>query len=188
MAERRETTKPIFIGTVSYLLSNRSYRDFIAGGLNVNQLPLLSDSIAWLQASLEDLPTHRMRRKGGEIGYAQRAPESQRREGPIEPFEFEIKDFFVEAVSFESGSVYAKIRVGAFVAYAAYQGLAVYPDVKDGFLELREDFIQIVNDAFGVQGAGPIDGQQPQDDAAIRYYFIQPRRLEKEVLKRRLLQ
>jgi hypothetical protein len=177
--------KPIFIGTVSYLLSHRSYRDFISGGLNVNQLPLLSDSISELQASLEKLRPLELRHRGGAAAYSEGASESLRKLGPIEPFEFEIRDFFIESVSFESGSVYAKIKIGAFVAFATYQGLADYKDVKDGFAELRADVIQIVNQSFGVQGAGPIEGQQHQDDVEIRYYFIQPKRIEEEVLKRR---
>ena len=187
MAESEESRKPIFIGTISYLLSNRNYRDFITGGMNVNQLPLLSDSISRLQVSLDNLPTLQVRHRGGSIAYSKGAPESLRQYGSIEPFEFELQDFFIESVSFESGSVYAKVRVSAFVVFVtAYQGLADYKDVKEGFSEFRSDVIQIVNDAFGVPGAGPIDGQQQKDDAEIRYYFVQPRRLEEEVLKRRV--
>lgn len=187
MAVAEESRKPIFIGTISYLLSNRSYRDFITGGMNINQLPLLSDSIARLQVSLDNLPPLQVRHRGGEIVYAKGAPESLRQYGSVEPFEFELQGFSVDSVSFESGSVYAKVKVSAFVAFTAYQGLAGYKDAKEGFAELRADVIQIVNDAFGVDGAGPIDGQQQRDDAEIRYYFVQPRRIEEEVLKRRMI-
>lgn len=184
MAETDDSKKPLFIGTISYLLSNRSYRDFITSGMNVNQLPLLSDSIAKLQTSLDNLTKLQVRHQGGAIAYAEGVSESLRQYGSIEPFGFEIDGFFVDSVSFESGSVYAKIKVSAVVAFTAYGMLADYKDVKEGFAELRTDVIQIVSDAFGVQGAGPIDGQQPGDDAEIRYYFIQPRRVEEEVLKR----
>jgi hypothetical protein len=79
------------------------------------------------------------------------------------------------------------VRIGAFVAFAAYQGLADYKDVKEGLSEFRQDVIQIVNDAFGVHGAGPVESQQQeQDDAEIRYYFIKPRRIEEEVFRRRV--
>lgn len=186
MAEAEESKKPIFIGTISYLLSNRIYRDFIAGGMNVNQLPLLSNSIAHLQVSLDNLPPLQVRHKGGAAAYSEDAPESLRKYGSVEPFEFELQGFSITSVSFESGSVYVKFQISAFLAFTAYQGLADYKDVKEGFTELRSDVIQIVNDAFGVEGAGPIDGQQQRDDAEIRYYFGQPRRIEEEVLKRRM--
>ncbi|MCL7464524.1 hypothetical protein [Phaeovulum sp. NW3] len=178
--------KSIYIGTVSYLLSHRSYRDFIRGGLNVNQLPLLSDALSNLQVALDSIDPVELRHKGGEIAYSETASKDLRQYGPIEPFNFTLQDFFVESVSFESGSVYAKVKIGAFVAFTAYQGLADYKDVKEGFSELRTDVIQIVNNAFGVHGAGPVGGQQPQDDAEIRYYFIQPRRIEEEILRRRV--
>lgn len=179
--------KPIFVGTISYLLSHRNYQDFIKGGLNVNQLPLLSDAISKLQVDLEKIEPLELRHRGGSVAYREGAPKDLVQYGSIEPFDFLIKDFFVESVSFESGSVYAKVKIGAFLAFTAYQGLADYKDVKEGFSELRQDVIQIVNNAFGVDGAGPIEGQQPQDNAEIRYYFIQPRRIEEEVLKRRVV-
>jgi hypothetical protein len=181
-----ETEKPIFIGSVSYLLSERNYLDFIRGGLNVNQLPLLSQSIAGIQTSLDDLRPRQMQHVGGSAVYSDDMPANLRQFGSLEPFEFEIKSFFIESVTFESGSVYAKIRIVAIVAFAGYQAIGVYPDVKDGFAELRSDIIQIVNEAFKTDGAGVIEGQQPADDAELRYYFIQPKRIEEEVLKRRV--
>ncbi|SBW13920.1 hypothetical protein BR10RB9215_C10736 [Brucella sp. 10RB9215] len=180
-----ETEKSVYIGTISYLISNRSYHDFIVGGMNVNQLPLLSDSVARLQNSLDLLPAVQMAYDRKTRNYSGRTSKNFRHYENIEPFLFEIQNFFIESVSFESGSVYAKVKIGAFIAFTAYNGLADYNDVKAGFTELRSDIIQIVSDAFGVDGAGPIQGQQPVDDADIRYYFIQPSRLEDEVLKRR---
>lgn len=181
-----EVEKPIFIGTVSYLLSHRNYSDFIKGGLNVNQLPLLSDAVSSIQLGLEGIEPRALRHRGGAAVTSEGAPRDLIQYSPMEPFGFAIQGLFIESVSFESGSVYAKVRIGAFVAFAAYQGLADYKDVKEGFLELRQDVIQIVNVAFGVIGAGPVEGQDPQDDAEVRYYFVQPRRIEEEVLRRRV--
>lgn len=183
MAEFENT---VFVGTVSYLVSQRNYLDFIRAGLNVNQLPLLSDSIARLQASLDDLRALQLKHIGGAAAHSEGASEELGQFATIEPFAFEVRDFYIESVSFESGSVYAKIKIAAVVAFAGYQGIGIYPDVKEGFAELRSDVIQIVNDAFGAEGAGPIEGPQPEDNAELRYYFIQPRRIEEEVLKRRL--
>lgn len=181
-----ENEKPIFIGTVSYLLSHRSYHDFILGGMNVNQLPLLSASISDIQSSLDEIPAVGLRHTGGRAAFNKGASKELERYAPIEPFAFTLQNFFVESVSFESGSVYAKVKISAFVVFSAYQGLAAYKDVKEGFEELRSDIIGIVNDAFGVQEAGPVDGQPNQHDVELRYYFIQPRRIEEEILKRRL--
>lgn len=181
-----EVEKPIFIGTVSYLLSHRSYPDFIKGGLNVNQLPLLSNAVSNIQLGLEGIEPLALRHRGGSAVTSEGAPKDLMQYGSIEPFGFAIQGLFIESVSFESGSVYAKVKIGAFVAFAAYQGLADYKDVKEGFVELRQDVIQIVNNAFGVIGAGPVEGQDPQDDAEVRYYFVQPRRIEEEVLRRRV--
>jgi hypothetical protein len=176
-----EVKKPIFIGTVSYLLSHRSYPDFIKGGLKVNQLPLFSDAISTIQEALERIEPLELRHSGGSA-----APKDLREYSPIEPFSFTIQGLFIESVSFESGSVYAKAKIGAAVAFIAYQGLADYKDVKEGFSELRQDVIQIVTNAFGVNGAGPVEGDHPQDDADIRFYFTQPRRIEEEVFRRRV--
>ncbi|TXG98629.1 MAG: hypothetical protein E6R08_04285 [Nevskiaceae bacterium] len=176
-----EIERPIFVGTVSYLLSHRSYPDFIKGGLNVNQLPLLSDAISTIQEALEKIQPIELRHRGGTA-----APRDLKQYSPIEPFGFTIQSVFVESVSFESGSVYAKVKIAAAVAFVAYQGLADYKDVKEGFSELRRDVINIVTNAFGVDGAGPVEGDQPQDNADLRFYFTQPRRIEEEVLRRRV--
>lgn len=181
-----EVEKPIFIGTVSYLLSHRSFPDFIKGGLNVNQLPLLSDAVSNIQLGLEGIEPLALVHRGGSAVISEGAPKDLMQYSPIEPFGLTIQGLFIESVSFESGSVYAKVKIGAFAVFTAYQGLADYKDVKDGFLELRQDVIQIVNTAFGVIGAGPVEGQDPQDDAEVRYYFIQPKRIEEEVLRRRV--
>lgn len=181
-----EIDKSIYIGTVSYLLSLRSYQDFIKTGLNVNQLPLLSDAISQLQWSLEQLQPIDLRHQGGSAAYAKNAPKYLRQYASIEPFNFRIHSFYVESVSFESGSVYAKIKIGALCVFTAYHGLADYHDVKDGFSELRADVMQIVNNAFGVDGAGPIDIPQNNENAEIRYYFTQPKRIEEEILRRRV--
>lgn len=178
--------KPIFVGTVSYLLSHRSYADFIRDGLNVNQLPLVSDAVSSLQLALEEIRPVQLRHRGGSAARSKDAPSDLRQLSAIEPFEFTLQNFHVRSVSFESGSVYTKVQIGAVVLFTAYQGLADYKDVKEGFAELKQDIIQIANQSFGVTGAGPVPGQQPQDDAEIRYYFIEPRRIEEEVLRRRV--
>ncbi|MCE8519243.1 hypothetical protein KBY31_21190 [Ruegeria pomeroyi] len=178
--------KPIFVGTVSYLLSHRSYRDFIKGGLNVNQLPLLSDAVASLEASLEKIEPLELQHRGGSAAYSESASSDLRQYGFVEPFGIVLQDFYVRSVSFESGSVYAKIQIGAFVAFTAYQGIADYKDFKEGLADLKHDIVQIVNESFGVDGAGSVEGEQPQDDAEIRYYFVQPRRIEEEILRRRV--
>ena len=108
-----EIDESIYIGTVSYLLSLRSYQDFIKGGLNVNQLPLLSDAISQIQVSLEQLEPRDLKHKGGAAAFAENADESLKRYATTEPFEIQLHSFFVESVSFESGSVYAKIKIGA---------------------------------------------------------------------------
>jgi hypothetical protein len=100
--EVAEVEKPIFVGTVSYLLSHRSYPDFIKGGLNVNQLPLLSDAISNIQEALERIEPVALLHPGGSA-----APKDLSQYSPIEPFGFAIQDIFIESVSFESGSVYA---------------------------------------------------------------------------------
>lgn len=181
-----EDKKTIFIGTVSYLLSHRSYRDFISSGLNVNQLPLLSDAISKIQADLDKIDPIELQHRGGSIVHSESAPKDLMQLATVEPFQFFIQDFFIQSVSFESGSVYAKVQIGAFLIFTAYQGLADYKDVKEGFAELRKDIIEIVNAAFEVDGAGPVEGERPEDDAEIRYYFVQPRRIEEEALRRRL--
>lgn len=181
-----EDKKTIFIGTISYLLSHRSYRDFITSGLNINQLPMLSDAISKIQADLENIDPVELQHKGGDIAHSELAPRDLSPASTVEPFQFSIQDFFIQSVSFENGSVYAKFQIGAFLMFAAYQGLADYKDVKEGFAELREDIITLVNAAFDVDGAGSVEGELPEDDAEIRYYFVQPRRIEEEVLRRRL--
>jgi hypothetical protein len=181
-----EIEKPIFVGTVSYLLSHRSYRDFIKGGLNVNQLPLLSDAVSSIQKALEDIEPFVLRHRSGAMVHSDGAPRDLAQYASLEPFDFTLQNLFVESVSFESGSVYAKLRISAFIAFGVYQALGDYKDVKEGFFELRSDVITIVNDAFGVAGAGPIEGQDPQDNAEIRYYFVQPRRIEEDALRRRV--
>jgi hypothetical protein len=105
---------------------------------------------------------------------------------PVEPFDLRLDDFSVEAVSFESGSVYEKIQIMATFSFIVYQGIADYKDVKEGISEIRADIIGVVNKAFGVAGAGPVEVPDSEEAASLRYYFIQPRRIEEDLLRRRM--
>lgn len=185
--EANKLDSRIYIGTISFRLSERSFPDFIRSGMNVNQLPMLSDAVSRIQSSLDAIEPRRFHHRGSERSYGSgsygRGPY-----GSVAPFNFEIASFTVGSVSFESGSVYAKMTVVATVVFGLYEMVAAYPDFKIGLKEIRDDIIRIANASFGVNGSGPINGNVPNDNGELRYYFVQPRRLEDEILKRRPIQ
>ncbi len=183
MAEQDMT---LYVGTVSFLLSERNYLEFVRGGLNVNQLPLLSDAVALLQKSLDLHKPFAVSHKGGATALNKDAIRQRPELQTIEPFDLEVRELYIESISFENGSVYAKIKIVATVGLIGYQGLAVYKDVKDGFGELRSDIVDMVNLAFEVTGAGPVQDPTDNEDTELRYYFVQPRRVEEEILRKRV--
>lgn len=173
----------VYIGTVSYLLSHRSYLDFVRDGLNVNQLPLLTGAVSSLQRALDDIHSETYSHPGGSIVRETSPSRSLERYASEDPFLIEFGGFHVEAISLENGSVYAKIKIAANIGLAAYGFVAAYPDFKEGFPLIRNDIIVLVNKAFNVVGAGPVDLPADPGQAELHYYFVQPRRIEEEILK-----
>lgn len=168
-----------FVGTISYRLSDRDFADFVRTGAQSNDLPYFVERLGILQARLEEVDPR-------EFAFRARSrSESSEAEGQL----LRLERLTVISISYEAGSVLAKIQVGAVLIASATAFLADYPDAKDGFGHLRDDVVALAREVFtpgeppkGVDGQ-PIQPGQRIPHEEISFYFSRPERFEESIRK-----
>lgn len=175
-----ESKKELFLGTVTFRLSDRNYLDVVRDGVQLNNLPVFTVSIGQAQTQLDNLEERFFVYRKESVD-----PDSSLEAGTYtfseKSYIVQLSEFRVRSIAIEEGSVVAKAQLAATVVFLAYQGLADYKDFKEGFAELRNDVVQIVSNAFGVDGAGDVDLPGEPDTAELRYYFVTPNRFQSEM-------
>ena len=168
-----------FVGTISYRLSHRDFADFVRTGAQSNDLPFFVERLGILQARLEEVDPRQF---------------SLRANGRSESFELEgqaitLERLTVTSISYEAGSVLAKVQVGAVLVASTTAFLADYEDAKVGFGHLRDDVVAIAREVFtpgeppkGSDGQ-PIQPGQPMPQEEITFYFSRPERFEESIRK-----
>ena len=168
-----------FVGTISYRLSNRNFADFVRTGAQSNDLPYFVERLGILQARLEEVDPREFAFR------AKPRSELSEAEGQL----LRLERLTVISISYEAGSVLAKIQVGAVLIASAAAFLADYQDAKDGFGHLRDDVVALAREVFtpgeppkGNDGQPIQPGQRiPQEE--ISFYFSRPERFEESIRK-----
>jgi hypothetical protein len=178
-AESRPGSFTAYVGTISYRLSDRDFADFVRTGAQSNDLPYFVERLGILQARLEEVNPREFAFKEGPRS------ESVEADGQL----LRLERLTVISISYEAGSVLAKIQVGAVLIASATAFLADYPDAKDGFGHLRDDVVALAREVFtpgeppkGDDGQPIQPGQRvPQEE--ISFYFSRPERFEENIRK-----
>ena len=168
-----------YVGTISYRLSDRNFADFVRTGAQSNDLPYFVERLGILQTRLEGVQPREFAFK----------PERRSETTGVDDRLLRLERLTVISISYESGSVLAKIQVGAVLIASTTAFLADYQDAKTGFGHLRDDIVSMARDVF-TPGAPPAggDGQQPQPgqplpNEEIAFYFSRPERFEENIRK-----
>lgn len=181
MAERYVSNNEftIFVGTISYRLSNRQFSDFVRNGATSNDLPFFVERLGALQSRLEDIRPHDL----------SLFPNKRVSDESSQWVNLHLERLTVTSVRYEEGSVLAKIQVGAVLIATATSFLADYPDAKVGFGHLRDDVVALSREIFtpeqpprGADGA-PIPPTQRDPHEEINFYFSRPERFEDSIRK-----
>lgn len=187
-AESRPGSFTAYVGTISYRLSDRDFADFVRTGAQSNDLPYFVERLGILQARLEDVNPREFAFKEGPRSEAVQADDQVTRYAPPGQL-LRLERLTVISISYEAGSVLAKIQVGAVLIASATAFLADYPDAKDGFGHLRDDVVALAREVFtpgeppkGDDGQPILPGQRiPQEE--ISFYFSRPERFEENIRK-----
>jgi hypothetical protein len=175
-----------YVGTISYRLSDRNFADFVRTGAQSNDLPYFVERLGVLQTRLEGVNPREFAFK----------PERRSETLGVDDRLLQLERLTVISISYEAGSVLAKIQVGAVIvastitiASSAASFLADYQDAKVGFGHLRDDVVSLAREVF-TPGQPPKgdDGQQPQPsqpllNEEISFYFSRPERFEEAIRK-----
>jgi hypothetical protein len=168
-----------YVGTISYRLSDRNFADFVRTGAQSNDLPYFVERLGILQTRLEGVNPREFAFK----------PERRSETVGVDDRLLRLERLTVISISYEAGSVLAKIQVGAVLIASTAAFLADYQDAKVGFGHLRDDVVWIAREVF-TPGHPPVgsDGQptqpgQPLPHEEIAFYFSRPERFEETIRK-----
>lgn len=185
-SELGEGSFTAYVGTISYRLSDRNFADFVRTGAQSNDLPYFVERLGILQTRLEGVDPREFAFK----------PERRSETLGVDDWLLRLERLTVISISYEAGSVLAKIQVGAVliastvtIAASAAGFLADYQDAKVGFGHLRDDVVSLSREVFtpGQPPTGddgePAQPEHPLPNEEITFYFSRPERFEENIRK-----
>lgn len=171
-SELGEGTLTAYVGTISYRLSDRDFADFVRNGARSNDLPYFVERLGVLQARLEGVQAKDFLFN----------PNNSEKDFDINYRKIQVEKLTVISISYESGSVLAKIQVGVVLVASATAFLADYKDAKAGYAELRDDIVAMAQEIFTPMANPPQPGGHAPNEE-ITFYFTRPERFEETIRK-----